>query len=313
MKQHFFYIGIGILTLIWIHFLGIEKASAAKLSLDSKTTVFVKQQSYQLDIHVNSEEEIINAVEGRVHVPEGLGVKEMRDGTSVVQYWVKRPSILSGCENGCDIFFSGIMPGGFSGSKGLVFSIIISPPPETSQINGQMTFHDVKVLLHDGLGTPTDVSTTNLTYAVTTDPDASSPDAITPDTTPPEPFSLSLLRDPELFAGQWFIIFTAVDRESGIDHYEICEHPREGNHVKECLDQWLIAESPYQLKDQTLNGVVTVKATDRRGNVRVASIRLGLLSNYEKYLKWIILGIGGGLAIAMTRGKVWSKLKSHRE
>ena len=91
------------------------------------------------------------------------------------------------------------------------------------------------------------------------------------DTEPPEEFTPKIGQDPSVFEGKYFLSFFAVDRMSGLDHYEIQEEPRiETRSTTE--DEWEIAETPYLLKDQSLNSIIKVKAVDKAGNERIAEI-----------------------------------------
>ena len=67
------------------------------------------------------------------------------------------------------------------------------------------------------------------------------------DTEPPLPFTPKLERDPNLDGGKYVVIFNTEDKDSGIDHYE----------VKDGSGPWVVAESPYVLKDQSVSGDIT--------------------------------------------------------
>lgn len=88
------------------------------------------------------------------------------------------------------------------------------------------------------------------------------------DTLPPETFKPKISQDASIFEGKYFLSFLAVDKGSGIDHYRVLEI---SNKKQETLE-WKIAESPYLLKDQTLESIVKVEAVDKAGNERVVEI-----------------------------------------
>jgi hypothetical protein len=97
------------------------------------------------------------------------------------------------------------------------------------------------------------------------------------DNVTPESFSIELVKDEEgiYFNGKNFIVFTTTDKQTGISHYEIMEEP-----VLEFSQfswggadvAWIKADSPYVLKDQSLNSTIRVKAVDKAGNEYVATL-----------------------------------------
>jgi hypothetical protein len=82
------------------------------------------------------------------------------------------------------------------------------------------------------------------------------------DTTLPELFGLYTGQDPSMFNGRYFLSFSAIDKTSGIDHYEIKEGKKDFKEVK----------SPYLLTDQNLTSKIIVKAIDKAGNERVSEM-----------------------------------------
>ena len=114
------------------------------------------------------------------------------------------------------------------------------------------------------------------------------------DTLPPEPFEITIGQNPSIFAGQYFLTFAAVDKTSGIDHFEILE-TRKGK------GKWERGESPYLLKDQSLTSIIKVKAVDKAGNERIAEIVPPL--NPFPYRTRILVLIG--MLILIGAGGVW--------
>lgn len=108
--------------------------------------VFFEQRGAVIDVFLNTQGQRINAFEGTV-IFDGstLEVQKIQDDDSVVNFWIKKPEAGQG-----EIGFSGITPGGYSGSRGLLFSVDFSILKE-----GDVRF-DVKnpaFLKNDGLGT----------------------------------------------------------------------------------------------------------------------------------------------------------------
>ena len=93
------------------------------------------------------------------------------------------------------------------------------------------------------------------------------------DTKTPEEFTPKTGQDSSVFEGKYFLSFSAIDKMSGIDHYEILEADRGGYKLGTTQKAvWKVVESPYALEDQTLNSVIKVKAVDKADNERIAEI-----------------------------------------
>jgi len=91
------------------------------------------------------------------------------------------------------------------------------------------------------------------------------------DATPAEPFEPKIGKDPSMFEGKYFLSFLAIDKSSGIDHYEVREEKIDLFGTAK-VSGWEVNKSPYLIKDQTLGSLVKVKAVDRAGNERIAEI-----------------------------------------
>ena len=98
----------------------VEPVFAAEIRLDSnKSEVFTKEE-FLVDMNLHSGD-LINAIEGRFKYPaDKLILKEIRDGNSVINFWIEKPHVVT---PGI-VVFSGISPGGFSGANKHIFSIV---------------------------------------------------------------------------------------------------------------------------------------------------------------------------------------------
>ena len=101
------------------------------------------------------------------------------------------------------------------------------------------------------------------------------------DKTPPEPFKITLGKNPSVFNNQYFISFFAADKESGVAYYEVKEG--KGGFVK--------VRSPYLLKDQSLRSKILVKAIDEAGNERVEELSPSAVPFYKNILFWVVVFI----------------------
>ncbi|OGH87469.1 MAG: hypothetical protein A3J93_02965 [Candidatus Magasanikbacteria bacterium RIFOXYC2_FULL_42_28] len=263
-----------IIALVFVLFPNV--AFAASLYFNSPKTDYTVGEQFTASVLVDSVSEPINAFEGKlVFSDDQLEVKEIFIGNSIINFWLDAPKADKG-----EIRFSGIVPGGFQGDNGLLFSAVFRV---LSTGSGAIKFSDYKLLLNDGLGTMavTTVANLNLTIKPLAI-GASAPDYLPfPDGTLPEEFTPELTRSPEEFGNQWFLVFATQDKGSGIDYYEVCEGSQ---------DNCEKTDSPYILKDQNLVGKIFVKAVDKRGNGRLVVLEPpGGLVWYEKYQNYVII------------------------
>ncbi len=288
----------------------------AWFSVIDAATLFFKPSSqeiktgdyFQVDLYLNPSNEDINAVEGKIVIPENLlAVSEVLEGDSIVSLWMKRPTLEDG-----KIVFSGVIPGGFKGAidpfkegyqPGKILSLILK-----TKIDGQgfISIESAKTLLDDGQGTETKLSIINYQFSISQE--APTVTGLLPikDPDPPELFEPTLARSPDIFDNQWFLVFVAQDKGSGIARYELQETEN-----KQPEDAWIKAESPYLLKDQQLNSYVYVKAVDKAGNERVAVVfpqdnPRDAIFRYDNYYFRVILLLGVA-AILLLLIFLWRK------
>ena len=93
--------------------------------------------------------------------------------------------------------------------------------------------------------------------------------AIQNDIISPEPFRVGVYKDPSLFEGKLFAVFSTVDKQTGVDHYEVAEVPTSDLGLDRNQWKWVRAVSPYLIKNQTLDGALKVRAIDKAGNERI--------------------------------------------
>lgn len=257
-KKHFS-ISIVLVFLISTLFYPVL-ASAAQISLKTAHTTIGVGQHFEISIYVNSKEKKVNAFSGTISLPSFITPLTIRDGNSLISLWNEKPTI-----SGNNISYAGIIPGGWKGSQGYLFSFIANA---STTGNGTINLSKIKVLLNDGKGTPDSVSFKALSLDVNkTTPIVESVKKIK-DNEPPEIFKLNIEHSAELFSGDAFVVFTTQDKGSGIDHYEILETK---NKLRdETKGKWKHAKSPYRLQDQSLSSFIYIRAFDRAGNVRVS-------------------------------------------
>ncbi len=273
-------------------------SQAAELKLSSPIHELSVNQQFQVDLVLDTEKEEINAVEGKVIFPENLlELKEIRDGNSIINFWIERPKVKSGNQ----IAFSGIIPGGYTGKKGLIFSAIFQ-----SKNKGESTIEiqEAKTLLNDGKGTQALLSISNLQFLISEQvPSPQIPISEIIDNEPPESFVPKIAADPSIFDGKMFLVFATQDKKSGIDYFEVRETRQR---ILTMFSKWIPAESPYVLQDQDLRSYVFVKAVDRAGNERIVFLPPKYpLKWYEQPLVWVILILGVIIGYVL-----WRRLKN---
>ncbi len=246
--------------MIVASFLVVAPAFAAETFFGTKTQEIKANQLFEVGVFINTDNEEINAIEGKIIFPQDLlEIKKINDGNSIINFWIEKP------KNATDgqIAFSGIVPGGYNDSKGLIFSItFLAKKGGGSAIE----FSGVKALRNDGKGTEAPLTISNFQFLISNPPTGQPiPQITTPkieDRNPPEAFTPQIAANPAIFDGKWFLVFATQDKSSGIDHYEVCEGKRK------CI----VAESPYLLQNQDLAEEIVVKAVDKSGNERIATI-----------------------------------------
>ena len=263
---------------------------AAGLQLESGSNEVRTGDIFKVDVVVNSDNESVNAIEGEVRFPiDTLELKEIKIGSSILTFWIESPHEI----NPGRIFYSGITPGGFNLPKALVFSIFFQAKRD-GLVN--INLANSKVLKNDGLGTEAGLTLTNINIYVRSD--IPSQMVVYDDNIPPEKFKVQVIQDPNVFEGKYFLVFTAQDKDSGIDRYE----------VKEGKNNYKITQSPYLLENQELTSDITVKAVDKHGNERLSKVPAPKAPWYKKYgiIGILIISV---LVLALLRKILPKKLK----
>jgi len=210
--------------------------------------------SIRLMFHADS---FVNAVEGDVFFDASiLKFESWSDSGSVINIWIEKPQVAS---NG-RIHFSGIAPGGF----GPVISReneILEFKFKPLQVGlTKIKLENYSVYLHQSIPEKEPSSADELTLTVVPHVSERGQEIIL-DFYPPEPFDILLAKSPFLFDGKIAAVFSATDKESGIDYYEIRER------FLGFSGEWRRAESPYQLLHQSLFSIIEVRAFDKVGHV----------------------------------------------
>lgn len=286
-----------VLAIVVIGLMLPNLAFASVVKVAPSTGNFRINQDVPVRIVLDTQRKKINAVSGEISVPANVNVK-ISDGNSIVSNWIEVPAVVKNV-----IKFAGIIPGGYIGSDGTILTLLLSSGQSRS---ASVRFATTpKALLHDGNGTEDAVSVIAGTLQFSQNGSVVEPVA---DNTPPEPFVLTIAKDQNLYNGQYVAVFGTQDKGSGIDHYEILE---EKSYNKDKEERWQVATSPYLLKDQSRSSYVFVKAIDRAGNERIASVapvsNLPLLQRLIGPMVLIIIAL-----IVVTVWRIINHRRAHR-
>lgn len=259
------------------------------------------KEIYQGDVFVV--DAMISSPDARLNVADGsivfdantLEVKELSTGGSIFSIWAEQPTVSRENNNG-QVHFVGGTPAGFQANEGLLLKIIFFAKEEGGS---ELKFSkDFSVFASDGKGTKISPEQKSLSLSVIKRPAGIAPidewkNFISKDAVPPEPFEGIISRDGNLFDNQYFVSFFTTDQGSGVAYYEI----------KEGKDKAIRVESPYLLRDQSLQSVVQIKAVDKAGNERIATLQTPPTSLKISYVTYgiIVLCILLGLLLFMLR------------
>ena len=247
---------------------------AAEISLDIEKDSIATSEEFVVKVFLDTESVQVNAVEGVV-VFSGANLEfiESLDGNSAVNFWIEKPHLSKVGE----VSFSGITAGGFAGDKMFLFSVVFRSP---NGGDGVLKFKNIRVLENDGIGT--EVLTKNQPLRFTISKEINTNDNnldMVIDKNRPEDFDPVVSSDISIWEGKHFVVFSTVDKGVGMDHYEV----KEG-----FWGEYVVSDSPYLLKDQSLDKNIYIKAIDKNGNERVVKIKSEHFPGLELS---IILGI----------------------
>lgn len=283
---------------------------AAEIFFGAHSTEVSQEKPFEVGVFLNTDGQLINAIEGKIIFPKDeLDFLHMQDGGTIISLWIETPSVPQKNRQESsevqEIVFSGIIPGGYEGSQGYLFSLIFQAKQQGQAV---ITTSDEKLLLHDGVGLEAQVRRAPLQLSIE---DGIQGKEFTPpfDGEAPEPFTPYISRSEDIFEGRWFLVFSTHDKGTGIDHYEVQEKReyRVGR-IQYAKGKWVRTESPYVLTDQQLKSTVSIKAVDRAGNERIEKIIAAYsLRWYENYLMWAI--IGGVILIGGISLILWKSLR----
>lgn len=276
-------------------------SQASVLYLESALAEYGPGDTFAADLYLDIGEECVNTIAAEIKYPfDHINVVDFIEGESIINLWVEKPGaeeIRKANESGA-LYFAGGMPGGYCGHvlgdpgrSNLVARVVFSIPgmiiSDVKRDTIRLDFDKEKteVFVNDGFGTKDKLETVGIEFKVV---EGKTPAAkewkkqISEDRVKPEPFVIEIRRDPGMFDNRFYAIFHTIDKQSGIDHYEILEarNVAAGKNSDDrtlferfsrrisSAPEWKSAEMPYALEDQSLNSVIRIKAVDKAGNER---------------------------------------------
>ncbi len=264
-------------------------AHAATLSIDPATGDFGPGDTFVLTVRLDlALDECVNAANIALNYPsDWMKASAVSKGESLLTLWPEEPLVLH--EKGT-VSFSGGIPAGYcgrvEGDPGktnilgkIVFSIpgnMIGGKTATGSTPLELSFSpDSEVLANDGFGTPVPLALRGGAYVRTLTSSGKGNewlDIVHGDDLPPDIFTAALITDPKTFQGKYFIVFSTVDKQSGVHHYEVQEDdPARFGMVRGKAGEqalFITATSPYVLRDQELGSRIIIRAIDHAGNVQ---------------------------------------------
>ena len=240
-------------------------ADAARLYLEPADMRYGVGDTFIANVRLDTEGECVNAARVVLTYPkESVKAVDFSRGGSILTLWVEEPKIDTGLGT---VVFSGGIPGGYCGripGDAAVTNIlgkIVFTVQDASKRQAVLSIDpSSQLLLNDGEGTEIEFGASPSTVTLTDERQTSGNewvDAVRDDDVPPDPFTIIVESARGVFGGRYFIVFATVDKQSGMDHYEIYER-----------GAWKTITSPYELKDQSLKSL-QVKAIDKAGNERM--------------------------------------------
>lgn len=309
-----------------------SSALALTLSLDTVQEAYGPGDTFVVTVRADDVglDECFNAGEVTLEYPKGLlNAVAVAKGESLFTLWPEEPTVDR--ENGRVHFIGGVPAGycgrvlGDPGRTNILAKVVFSIPGfmvggtqvETDTLFRISITPESKILLNDGAGTPAQATTLPLELTRLLVSRGAGNEWLTEvraDTMPPDPFTPEVRSEKNTFAGKYFLVFAAVDKQSGVDHYEVSEedplHPGYLRGTRYDAAHPVNVTSPYQLKDQELHSTVVVTAVDAAGNKRTVTLPppagtstpLIGTSSLPSMWAWWAAGIVAGAALL---GAVW--------
>jgi hypothetical protein len=237
-------------------------SKASEIEINTTSSNYDLKDVFVVDFFLDTRSESINALSGVIEVDQKLSIVDVFDADSVVNFWVDK----SFSNN--NFSFAGIIPGGFRGTGGKIFSLVVKAEESGESL---IIVRNSSVFLNDGLGTEYNVPSKDKVFYISSSlgKNTKAFDDFSFDKNPPESFRPEVSRSDSLFDGKWFLVFDTEDKDSGISHYLLKESKWK---IQMFFKRWAIVESPYLLADQNRTSLISIKAVDKAGNETIVHL-----------------------------------------
>jgi hypothetical protein len=302
-----------ITLYVWVLLVLPGTIHAAELYIDPQEGTYSPGETFMVLVRLHNAGECINAANVELSYPTDiLRAVDFSRGDSIFSMWAVEP--LLDTTKGT-VSFAGGIPGGYCGR--------IEGDPSLSNILGKAVFtviggaekkasidfiSSTRVYLNDGAGTPAALTTRGTLVRVgTSSVVVENPwlKEIKEDTTPPEAFAVEVESTAGVFGGKYYAVFSTIDKQSGLDHFEI----HEGN-------GWRTITSPYVLRQQSLIaiGPIEIRAVDKAGNMRLGEYTQNVLPPRQfSYNEFIPFGIFLLIVLLAAAAKFYFNRKHAQE
>lgn len=253
--------------------------NAASIYLETSNNTLTVGDTAVVTVKINAEGAVINTVEGSLSIKSpanNITVQEFSLANSSFGLWPRTPSLSV---DGKVISFVGGVPGGFSIEGATIFKVIVEAKKE-----GDVTLSPTDFLAYanDGKGSKIFPKMNDIVIKVLPKKAGAVirddwKTVLSTDTTPPQDYIIVLGQDKTLYGGKIFAFFSALDNESGIDHYEVIEDGAPA----------VRSGSTYVLKNQSESVKLDVVAFDKSGNKKNAKYPLPASSS----INWPVIAV----------------------
>ena len=288
------------LAFLLVSMLLAPAAEAALLYLDPAETTVRPGDTFPVNVRIDPQGECINAAEVNIGYPKGLlEVVDVSRGESIFPIWITAPTVKP--EFGLLTMVGGV-PGGYCGRTpgdpsltNILAKLIVRVPSGVDLLPARVRLAFLPsslIVLHDGRGTEARTVFENAQFTVSASgtPRANVwTDALANDKTAPEMFVIEVHREPSVLDNKYFAVFSTVDKQTGLDYYEVSEtRDMTLDLVRDRSKlSFRRADSPYVLQDQDLRSIVRVRAVDKAGNERIAEYRLPEDQRGNRIFLWL--------------------------
>jgi hypothetical protein len=282
MKNNIKYNIFSIIVLVGIIF-SVSIASASVVYVTSDSDGMSAGDIISVEVHINTEDETVNVVEGEIVIDGNaklIEVRELSVSGSIINFWSNRPSLSP---DGNVISFVGGVPGGVKSNNGLIFKAFFLAKSE-----GDISFvpRNIKTYKNDGRGTEVKQTVSKLDIKILpSDPNGVSKDEwnkiVASDNMPPEFLSANVGSDLSLFENKLFLTINGTDYQSGINYFEV----KEGDFPS------VRSGNLYVLRDQSQSSVIIINAYDYAGNMRSLIIGPSAGTEYDKKILYSVISI----------------------